>query len=405
MKPFRPSLALTLVLAAVLAGCASQPPAGRPAAPPVTAAPAALCVPCDCAACPKPPVEKPAEKPLQKADWADLPDWGSDDLAPTFDLFLKACRSLGRQELWAAACTAAKSADPGDLRSWFETNLEPWQLVNPDGSRSGMVTGYYEPVLKGSRSRKKAFATPVFGVPDDLITVDLGDLYPELKHMRLRGRLEGKKLIPYYSRADWTKQEGRRADEALLWVEDPIDFFFLQIQGSGQVNLEDGSRVRIAYADQNGQPYRSIGKWLIDQGELKVEQTSLQGIKQWVKTHPQRMQELLNVNPSVVFFRELPVEGSGPPGALGLAMVPERGIAVDPRNTPLGAPVWLATTRPLSETPLNRLVLAMDTGGAIRGPVRADFYWGSGAEAGDQAGRMRQRGQMWALLPRGYAPK
>ena len=163
--------------------------------------------------------------------------------------------------------------------------------------------------------------------------------------------------------------------------------------------------MRIAYADQNGQPYRSIGKWLIDQGELKVEQTSLQGIKQWVKTHPQRMQELLNVNPSVVFFRELPVEGSGPPGALGLAMVPERGIAVDPRNTPLGAPVWLATTRPLSETPLNRLVLAMDTGGAIRGPVRADFYWGSGAEAGDQAGRMRQRGQMWALLPRGYAPK
>ena len=404
MKLTRPPRALRISLAALVvlaAGCTTAPPVLKPA--PATSG---QCTPCDCAACVPPPVvEKPAEKPLQKADWADLPGWGSDDLAPTFDLFLKACRSLAKQDNWAAACAAAKTADTSDLRAWFETNLEPWQLVNPDGSRSGTVTGYYEPLLKGSRKRDKAYGIPVFGVPDDLITVDLGDLYPELKHMRLRGRLEGKKLVPYYSRAEWSKQENRRAGDALLWVEDPIDFFFLQIQGSGQVTLDDGSKVRIAYADQNGHPYRSIGKWLIDQGELKLEQASLQGIKQWVKSHPQRMQEMLNANPSVVFFRELAVEGSGPPGALGLPMLPERGIAVDPRNTPLGAPVWLATTRPLTEIPLNRLVLAMDTGGAIRGPVRADFYWGSGAEAGDLAGRMRQRGQMWALLPRGYAPK
>ncbi|HEY3431639.1 MAG TPA: MltA domain-containing protein [Rhodocyclaceae bacterium] len=359
--------------------------------------------------CPVEPVKPPAEKPHQEARWADLPGWDSaspEDLLPIFDGFVSTCRSLGKQDTWSATCAAARSADKGgNLKAWFETNFQPWQLVNPDGSRSGTITGYYEPVVKGSRQKSAGASVPVFGTPSDLITVDLGDLYPEIKSLRLRGRVEGRKLVPYYSRAEWAKQEARRQGDAILWVEDPIDFFFLQIQGSGQVQLDDGSRTRIGYADQNGHPYRSIGKWLIDQGELKAEQASMQGIRGWVKTHPLRMQELLNANPSMVFFRELPVEGSGPPGAMGLPMIPERSIAVDPKTTPLGAPVWLATTRPLSETPLNRLMLAMDTGGAIRGVVRADFYWGSGSEAGDNAGRMRQKGQMWILFPRSYAPK
>jgi membrane-bound lytic murein transglycosylase A len=231
----------------------------------------------------------------------------------------------------------------------------------------------------------------------------LGDLYPELKHMRLRGRLEGRKLIPYYTRAEWETQESKRSP--MLWIDDPIDFFFLQIQGSGQVRLPDGSRVRLNYADQNGHPYRSIGKWLIDQGELKTGEASMQGIKNWVRANPKRRAELLNANPSVVFFRELPVEGSGPPGALAVPLTPERSIAVDPRHIPLGAPVWLATTRPNSDQPLVRLMLAQDTGGAIRGPVRADFYWGTGDEAGALAGRMRQQGRMWVLLPRGHQPE
>ena len=370
---------------------------------PQPAATPALC-PCPVEAI-KPP---PAEKPHQEATWADLPGWeqaGQDELLPVFDGFLAACRSLGKQDTWATTCNAARQADKSQLKPWFETYLQPWQLVNPDGSRSGLVTGYYEPVVKGSRQKNRVASIPVFGTPSDLIVVDLGELYPELKSMRLRGRLEGRKLVPYFSRAEWSKQEPRREKDAILWVEDAIDFFFLQIQGSGQVQLEDGSRTRIGYADQNGHPYRSIGRWLIDQGELKAEQASMQGIRNWVKTHPLRMQELLNANPSVVFFRELPVEGSGPPGAMGLPMIPERSIAVDPKTTPLGAPVWLATTRPLSETPMNRLVLAMDTGGAIRGAVRADFYWGSGNDAGDNAGRMRQKGMMWILMPRTYAPK
>jgi membrane-bound lytic murein transglycosylase A len=351
---------------------------------------------------------KPAEKPLQGAAWADLPGWAGEDLAASFDAFKLSCVALGKQSAWRATCAEARgltTSDPAELRAWFESRFKPWQLVNPDGSRSGLITGYYEPVLKGSRTRNQPYLYPAFGPPDDLVVVELGDLYPELKHMRLRGRLEGRRLIPYWSRADWTQQEGERSPEALLWLDDALDFFFMQIQGSGQVQLDDGTRIRLGYADQNGHPYRSIGKWLIDQGEIKTEQASMQGIKNWAKGHPGRVQELMNANPSLVFFRELPVEGAGPPGAMGLALTPERSIAVDPRNVPLGAPVWLATTWPNEERPLQRLMLAQDTGGAIRGVVRADFYWGSGPEAGSSAGKMRQKGLMWVLMPQDYAPK
>jgi membrane-bound lytic murein transglycosylase A len=379
----------------IVAGCAQIPQQETPATQAHTP-----CVPCKDQ---EPP--KPAEPALQPAAYGDLPGWQGDDLLPAFQAFVNQCASLQKQALWRAACNSASTAAPTDassVRAWFESQLRPWQLVNPDGNRTGLVTGYYEPILKGSRTRKSPYTTPVFGVPEDLIVVDLGELYPELKHMRLRGRLEGRKLVPYYSRADWAQQEDKR--KSLLWVDDPIDFFFMQIQGSGQIELDDGSRIRLNYADQNGHPYRSIGRWLIDKGELKPEQASMQGIKAWARANPKRLQELLNTNPSLVFFRELKAEGSGPQGAMGLALTPERSIAVDPRITPLGAPVWLATTQPNSDAPLQRLMLAQDTGGAIRGPVRADFYWGSGPAAGSQAGKMKQSGSMWVLLPRDHNP-
>jgi membrane-bound lytic murein transglycosylase A len=386
----RPFLAAAVAL--LLAACAAVPPSSKTA-------------PC---ACPGVEVKPPAEKPLQPAAWSDLPGWSGDDLAASFEALKASCASLDKQALWRPVCADARgfaAAGPDELRGWFESRLKPWQLVNPDGTRSGLITGYYEPVLKGSRTRGKPYLYPAFAPPDDLIDVELGELYPELKHMRLRGRIEGRRLVPYWSRADWTQQEPQRSPQALLWLDDALDFFFMQIQGSGQVQLDDGSRVRLGYADQNGHPYRSIGRWLADQGEMAVDQTSMQGIKNWAKAHPARVQELMNANPSLVFFRELPVEGAGPPGALGLALTPARSIAVDPRNVPLGAPVWLATTWPSEERPLQRLMLAQDTGGAIRGVVRADFYWGSGPEAGANAGRMRQKGQMWVLMPQAYAPK
>lgn len=390
----RRNLTLPALVLAMLAGCAAVPPA-----------------PTSCPPCPGVEAPKPAAKPLQPASWADLPGWESDDHATALELFKAQCvtTTLGKRPLWLATCESALKVGagqtaPGGAKAWFETNFRPWQLVNPDGNREGLVTGYYEPVVRGSRTQKPPYLTPAFGPPDDLIVVDLAELYPELKHMRLRGRIEGRKLVPYFSRADWANEEPRRVDKALLWLDDPVAFFFLQIQGSGQVVLDDGSQTRIGYADQNGHPYRSIGTWLIERGELKSHEASMQGIKAWAERNPQRLQELLNANPSLVFFRELPVTGNGPPGALGVPLSPERSIAVDPRHTPLGAPVWLSTTRPNSPEALNRLMLAQDTGGAIRGPVRADFYWGSGPDAGSLAGKMKQQGRMWVLLPHWHQP-
>ncbi len=390
MRPFS-----LLILTLLLAGCTvlpapTFPPAARPAG---------------CPPCPGAEPEKPAAKPLQPAEWSELPGWTDDDPRPAFEAFLASCSTLAKRPLWRASCESARQAGAnGDIRAWFEAQFRPWALTNPDGGCEGLVTGYYEPLVYGSRTKQAPYLTPVFGPPADLIVVELDALYPELKNMRLRGRVEGRKLVPYHDRAGWTALEAQREADALLWVSDPVDYFFLQIQGSGQVMLDDGSRVRIGYADQNGHPYRSIGRWLIDKGELQPHEASMQGIKAWAAANPQRLQELLNANPSMVFFRELPATGSGPPGALGVPLTPERSVAVDPRHVPLGAPVWLDTTHPNSEQALTRLMLAQDTGGAIRGPVRADFYWGSGAEAGSQAGRMKQRGRMWVLLPRGHVP-
>jgi len=381
-----------------LAGCAIQPDAmNKPDAP------------CACPVCPVCPAfapTKPPAKPLQEARWEDVKGWGADNLVEARGALIESCTVLARQPLWSAACEEAHAlpAENAALRAFFEARFRPWRVVNPDASTEGLVTGYYEPLLRGSRERSKSFSHAIYGVPDDLLVVDLGELYPEMKNFRLRGRLDGRKVVPYWSRAELTPQAPALAGKALLWVADPIELFFLQVQGSGRVELADGRRVRVGYADQNGHPYQSIGRWLVEQGELKLEQASMQGIQAWARANPKRLNELLNTNPSFVFFRELPDSGGGPIGALGVPLTPGRSIAVDPRAVPLGAPVFLATTLPLSEQPLQRLVMAQDTGGAIKGAVRADFFWGFGAEAGARAGRMRQRGEMWVLLPNALIP-
>ena len=314
---------------------------------------------------------------------------------------------------WSAVCEDARALPAKDgkaVRQFLESRLELYLLTNPDGSTNGLVTGYYEPLLRGSRTRTAKYEQPVLGVPPDLLTIDLSEVLPDLKSMRLRGRLQGNKVVPYYSRAEITGKgmEKTFPDRVLLWVDDAVELFFLQIQGSGRVRLPDGSMVRLGYADQNGHPYKSIGRVLADRGEISIEQASMQGIQSWARANPTRLGEILDANPSYVFFREMPVKGNGeegPPGALGVPLTPGRSIAVDPRHVPLGAPVFLSTTYPNSSTPLSRLVLAQDTGGAIRGVVRADFFWGFGADAGAQAGRMKQGGQMWVLLPPGVVPK
>jgi membrane-bound lytic murein transglycosylase A len=242
-------------------------------------------------------------------------------------------------------------------------------------------------------------------VPEDLLTIDLSAVYPELKNMRLRGRVVGNKVVPYFSRAEITDKNSLAGKE-LVWVDNAVEAFFLQIQGSGRVYLEETQEtIRVAYGDQNGHPYKSIGRFLVERGDLKLEQASAQGIAAWAVANPTRVQELLNVNPSVVFFKEekLTAASKGPKGALGVPLTAQRSIAIDAQFIPLGVPVFLSTTQPNSDLPLRRLMLAQDTGGAIRGAVRADFFWGFGAEAGERAGKMKQVGSMWVLLPKALA--
>ena len=210
--------------------------------------------------------------------------------------------------------------------------------------------------------------------------------------------------MPYYKRAEIDAGTAGLKGRELFWVEDAVELFFLQIQGSGRIELVDGRQIKVGYADQNGHPYVSIGKKLIEMGEMKLEDASMQGIKAWGERNPNKLMALLELNPSYVFFRELPENLTSPLGALGVPLTNEYSIAVDPRSIPLGFPVFLSTTQPSSATPLNRLMLAQDTGGAIRGPVRADFFWGFGEKAGTQAGRMKQQGRMWVLFPKGGEP-
>ena len=339
--------------------------------------------------------------------WETLPEWSTIDLTPSWAALLQSCRVLKNKPQWQQVCTGAELIDRNDSaaqRKFYEDKLLPFQIFNPDGSENGVITGYYEPLLMGSRFKTERFRYPIYAAPEDMLEIDLGDTYPQLKGQRLRGRLSGKKVVPYYNRAEIDAgTEGLKGRE-IFWVENAVELFFLQIQGSGRIELADGRQIKIGYADQNGHPYVSIGKKLIEMGEMKLEDASMQGIKAWGEKNPEKLLPLLELNPSYVFFRELPENISAPLGAMGIPLTNEYSIAIDPRAIPLGSPVFLATTQPNSTTPLNRLMLAQDTGGAIRGAVRADFFWGFGEKAGAQAGRMKQQGRMWVLFPKGSEP-
>jgi len=386
--------------ALLLGGCATQP---QPL-PPVTPKPLPPVV------APTPPVTPPpiptVSPNLSAADWRALPGWQDDNLLAAWPAWLQSCSTLKNRPEWREACAAAINLNPADataVRLYFQDNFTLYQSLQPDGAANGLVTGYYEPLLHGSRSPNAKYSVPLYGVPPDLLTIDLASVYPELKNMRLRGRLQGTKVVPYLSRNEIDTGNDPLKGNELVWVDNPVEAFFLQIQGSGRVRLPDGSLMRLGYADQNGYPYRSIGRVLADRGELPLAQTSMQNIKAWGQKNPAKLPELLSQNPSFVFFRELPASDNGPLGALGVPLTGERSIAVDARAIPLGAPVWLATTVPFSNQPLNRLVMAQDTGGAIRGNVRADYFWGFGDAAGKKAGSMKQQGQMWVMLPIGMA--
>lgn len=353
-----------------------------------------------------PPPEKPLTKSIHKrAQWSALTGWADDDLLPAWQAFLKSCTVLSKQSVWKENCKAATALQKPNnttLRNFFESYFTPYQIINTDNSEEGLVTGYYEPLLKGSRKPSSRYRYPIYATPNELLTIDLGAAYPELKDLRLRGRVDGRKIVPYYSRAEIMTNPKILNGYELLWVEDEVELFFLHVQGSGRIVFDNGEMIKIGFADQNGHPYNSIGKLLVQRGELPLEKASMQGIKQWGQQNPSKLPALLQQNARYVFFRELPADLSGPIGALGVPLTAERSIAIDPLSIPQGAPVFLATTWPNTNKPLNRLMVAQDVGSAIKGGIRADFFWGFGHEAGNQAGRMKQSGRMWVLMPRGY---
>jgi membrane-bound lytic murein transglycosylase A len=365
-----------------------------------------------CVSPPRTPPKKPSVPVTvyEQGRWSDLPGWQSDNVQEAWQAFLESCRTLRFRPQWTTPCTAAQTAAVNSaegVRAYFESYFEPYKVVQRTGSTredTGLITGYFEPLLHGSRTASTQFVAPLYAPPSDLLIVDLASLYPELKGKRVRGRLEGNKVVPYYTRAELPADPAVRGKE-IVWIDNYFDALMLEVQGSGRVQLPDGQVIRLQYADQNGQPYHSVGRYLVQVGALTVDQATIPGIRTWLLAHPERLQEVLDTNPSVVFFAEAPLgdPNLGPKGAEGIPLTADRSIAVDPAYVPLGTPVFLSTTLPDSGAPLQRLVVAQDTGGAINGAPRADYFCGSGPQAADLAGRMRQQGSLWIFWPRGVA--
>jgi len=376
------------------------------------------------------PVQKPPVLGFRAAGFGDMPGWHQDAVAATLPALARSCTRMlarpanggldgfdryGRPADWMSFCAALGSIRPGDdaaLRILIESQLAP-VVVLGDGAAQGLFTGYYEPLVRGSRRRHGAYQTPLYRQPPDLVQVDLGEFRDSLKGQRIAGRVRDGRLKPYDDRSGIEAGALAGRNLELVWLDDAADAFFLQVQGSGLVQLDDGGQMRVGFAAQNGHSYLAIGRVLIERGVLTRETVSLQTIRAWLAAHPAEAPALMRQNPSYVFFRELPKpkdDSDGPPGAEGVALLPGRSMAVDRRHFALGLPLWIDTTRPAlqpgaTDMPLQRLMVAQDTGGAITGGVRGDVFWGHGAEAEALAGRMKQPGRLWLLLPKAVAAR
>jgi membrane-bound lytic murein transglycosylase A len=304
-----------------------------------------------------------SRSPFQQVSFADLPGWHDDDIAAALHPLRRSCAKPADD--MRAACAALAQVAPGEARRYFEHWFVPHRVSD------ALITGYYEPELHGARAPSARYRVPLYRAPSPPVA----STRAEIDRGALRGR-----------------------DLELVWVDDPIDAFFLHIQGSGRVRLEDGSVLRLGYAGNNGRPYTAIGAELVRDGAMPLADVTMQSIRAWLATHPSEAPAMMARNERYVFFRVVP---EGPVGSQGVTLEPGRSIAVDPQHLPLGAPVFVTTSDPLDATrPLRRLTVTQDTGSAIKGLARADFFWGAGADAGDRAGKMKGRGELYLLKPR-----
>lgn len=362
---------------------------------------------------PKPKTEKKPQLVLKEASFAQLPDWGNDNFIEFVAAFTRSCtriaknnpkkqfgvlKQAGKYADWQKICKKFEKADKNNFKTFFESNFTPFQ-VNADENPVGLFTGYYEASLKGSREKVPPYTIPLHARPDDLVMVHLGQFREDLKGVRIAGRVKNGTLKPYETREKIVEGNWPHEDQVLVWVDNPVDAFFVQIQGSGIVTLENESAtMRIGYAGQNGHPYYAIGRELIKIGALTKEEVSLQTIRKWLEENPDQADKIMNTNKSYVFFREL--KGDGPLGAEGIALTPKRSLAVDRTLMSYGLPLWVDIEHPKQgEQPIRQMMVAQDTGGAIRGPVRGDFFWGYGDYAESMAGIMKSQGRYWVLLP------
>ena len=373
------------------------------------------------AACapPKQPVSDPSPAPtapsFQAVNFSDIPGWSIDRTAQAIQALRGSCDRLlkapgtrqmtdksigGRVGDWAPACRAlpGEITDDARARHYFETWFRPYRVLSGT-TADGLFTGYFEPGLRGSKTPSEIFSVPIYERPSDLVLVTLGEWRENFRGERIAGRIVNGRLKPYFSRAQIEAGALKDRAQPLAWVDDAVGAFFLHIQGSGRISLPDGDVMRVGYDGHNGHVYRAIGRDLIEEGAITKKDISLQSIRAWLAANPDRKSEMMNRNPSFIFFRE--IAGEGPIGAQGVALTPGRSLAVDPKFLPLGAPIWLeADYRDDSGRPLRRLMVAQDTGGAIRGAVRGDVFWGHGEIARALAGPMKAPGRIYLLLPK-----
>lgn len=353
---------------------------------------------------------------LKPAGFDSLPGWDGDHHDEVLKAFEKSCaRILKRapsdkfgptQNLygdfygdWQPACKALLDNPGQNAKAYFTKWFTPFEARFENGETNGLFTGYYEASLNGSRVRSERYNIPLHARPDDLVMVDLGEFREHLKGERIAGRVTDGRLRPYESREDIVGGNWPHNDKVLVWVDDAVDAFFVQIQGSGLVRLDDGSLMRIGYAGQNGHPYYAIGRELVKIGAMDKESVSMQSIRDWLSANPDQADEIMNTNKSYVFFREL--DGDGPVGGEGLPLTAERSIAIDRTKIAYGTPLWVDIDHPSENQPnLQKLMVAQDTGGAIRGAVRGDYFWGYGERAETLAGAMKSQGRYWLLLPK-----
>ncbi len=371
------------------------------------------------------PAMPAAARALQPVSFESLAGWHEDALADAFAAFHRSCREIldsgrgfaGRPRMggakadWLATCRQAlalpEAVSDRKARAFFEANFTPLAVTGKDG-REGLFTGYFEPEMAGSRTPGGPYRVPLYARPADLKT------FGKATAKRLGvpyGRIVNGKPVAYHTRAEIERGALRGRGLELVWLTSPEDAFFLHIQGSGRIRLPDGSVMRVGFAAKNGRPYTPIGRFLVQSGEIPRDEISMQSIRAWLDAHPDRAQDLMWKNQSFIFFRE--VKGVrpdlGPVGAENVPLTPGRSLAVDRGLYAYGTPVWLETGVPAGRdgalVPMRRLMIAQDTGTAIKGAVRGDVFWGSGERAGEIAGLMQSRGRMTVLLPKALAAR